>query len=167
MDLQSELNRQNPFPNIDVEILVSAVYLSKCINKLSAEYFSTLKFEQDGQTYGLTDMQYNALVILRDRKGLETLQTELSERLVINKSSAGVLLDKLESRGWITRKAKDRRANLVTISPRGEEILAQVLPVVDDYCSKMVDGFSDDDKTQLLELLGRYRQQIRSVDVTT
>ena len=160
MKLKDELGRNYDFNNIDIEILVSAVYLSKCINRLSMDFFNTFSFKQGTKDYKVTDMQFNALVILHDRHGEETLQTELAERLLINKSSAGTLIDKLEARQWITRTAKDRRANLISISDHGIKVLEQTVPAFDAACSEIIKTFSQKDKKLFLELLNRYRSEI-------
>ena len=162
MKLKDELGRNNDFANIDIEILVSAAYLSKNINRTSMDFFGQFKIEQDGKEYGVTDMQFNALVVLNDRIEQETLQTELAEQLLINKSSAGTLIDKLEAREWISRTAKDRRANFISITEKGLKVLELVAPVFDASCSNILTGFTKKDKKQFLEYINQYRTNIKN-----
>ncbi|MCH2175908.1 MAG: MarR family transcriptional regulator [Lentisphaeria bacterium] len=165
MDLKSELGRNNDFTSLESEILFSSIYLSKCITRISLDFFATFDYkDESGKKLKLTDMQFNALMILKDRTGEETLQTELSERLLINKSSTGVLLDKLEERGWITRKAKDRRANIISISQIGLKLLEEVSPLLDQQCKEMLKGFKQSEKTELLAYINQYRSQIKKAN---
>ena len=162
MKLKDELGRNNDFLNIDIEIMVSTAYLSKNIDRASMDFFGQFEIKQGDKVYNVTDMQFNALVVLNDRMGQETLQTELAEQLLINKSSAGTLIDKLESREWISRIAKDRRANFINITENGLRVLETVAPVFDAACTGVIESFTEKEKEQFLDYINRYRNLIKT-----
>ena len=85
--------------------------------------------------------------------------------MVINKSSAGTLIDKLEDRKWISRIAKDRRANYISVTDKGIKVLEMVVPLFNQSCSEIIKGFTAKDKKVFLEFINRYRAQIKSHDM--
>jgi len=79
---------------------------------------------------GLEPQQYLMLLAIR---GLPPdcaakIQT-LADRLALKHHSAVELLDRLEQRGYVkrSRSRKDRRQVLVSLLPRGEKVLEQVV----------------------------------------
>src|SRR5688572_6752028 len=71
--------------------------------------------------YGITDVQFNVLMILWDYRERLLRQHELAELLVVNRASAGGVIARLERAGWISRKVDpgDTRARLVRLTRAG------------------------------------------------
>ena len=78
--------------------------------------------------FGITDAQFNALMILWDYRHRPLRQHELAELLLVNRASAGGVLTRLERAGWISRKVdpNDTRARIVQLTRRGVAKLEQV-----------------------------------------
>jgi DNA-binding MarR family transcriptional regulator len=76
--------------------------------------------------FGITPGQARALTELRRHGGMRL--SALSERLRIAPRSGTEVVDALEERGLVKRTpdADDRRATLVTLTPQGERIAADV-----------------------------------------
>jgi len=77
----------------------------------------------------LSPSQFNVLNLLFDQPdGLS--QAELSRQLIMHRSNATGLVDRLETRGLVKRKenAADRRAYVVVLTPAGRRLLNQILP---------------------------------------
>ena len=78
--------------------------------------------------HGITDVQFNVLMILFDYRERPLRQHELAQLLVVNRASAGAVIARLERAGWIERTVdpQDSRARLVRIAPAGIEKLKAV-----------------------------------------
>ena len=65
------------------------------------------------------------------------------------------LIDRLQSRGLVTRKASpnDRRSYALMVKPDGEALLRQIAPIVEAYEQSLAGGLSDSERAQLLSLL--------------
>lgn len=82
---------------------------------------------------------------------------ELSERLTNSASTTSELIQKLSSKGLITRRENpaDRRSRLIRISPAGEEKLRQVC---ETSPSDAFSALTFDEKDELLRLLRKVWQ---------
>ena len=92
------------------------------------------KFLQEGdetaREAGLEPQQYLLLLAIRGLEvGQEASIRVLAERLSLRHHSTVELVDRLESHGLVkrTRGREDRRQVLVSLQPRGEKLLEQVV----------------------------------------
>lgn len=79
--------------------------------------------------WDLSPSQFNVLNLLQSHpEGLS--QTELSRQLIMHRSNATGLVDRLEQRGMVKRRslAKDRRAYRVVLTVAGNKLLRKILP---------------------------------------
>ena len=78
--------------------------------------------------YGITDVQFNVLMILWDYRDRPLRQHELADILVVNRASAGGVIGRVERAGWISREvdAGDTRARLVRLTRAGIAKLEEV-----------------------------------------
>ena len=91
------------------------------------------KFVREGDTVartaGLEPQQYLLLLAIRGMpEGEEPTIRSLAERLALKHQSTVELIDRLESPGYVrrTRSRDDRRRVLVSLLPRGEQLLEEV-----------------------------------------
>src|SRR5471032_328899 len=90
------------------------------------------RLEQTGRAFfprfGITQAQFNVLMILHDYRGRTFRQHELAEILVVNRASAGSVLERMERNGWIARAADpdDRRAMRISMTRAGSTKLEEV-----------------------------------------
>jgi DNA-binding MarR family transcriptional regulator len=79
--------------------------------------------------WDLSPSQFNVLSLLQSRPN-GVSQIELSRQLIMHRSNATGLVDRLEQRGLVKRLnlAGDRRAYRVVLSPSGNKLLRQMLP---------------------------------------
>ena len=73
--------------------------------------------------------QFNVLNLLSEEPG-GLSQTEISRLLIMHRSNATGLIDRLEERGLLQRRATpgDRRAYRVVLTPAARQLLARILP---------------------------------------
>ena len=79
--------------------------------------------------WDLSPSQFNVLNLLRNQPdGLS--QTGISRLLIMHRSNATGLIDRLEERGLLQRRATpgDRRAYRVVLTPAARQLLARILP---------------------------------------
>jgi DNA-binding MarR family transcriptional regulator len=86
-----------------------------------------------------------------------TSQAELGRRLWLDRSDLHAVLNDLEGRGWVARvrDARDRRRNLVQLTPSGESALHELDARVDTAQEALLEPLSADERTQLTPLLAR------------
>jgi DNA-binding MarR family transcriptional regulator len=129
--LQEELKQAKPFTSREEEVYLNILRTAEL---LSWKIVETLK-EVD-----LTPTQYNVLRILRGAGRTGASCSEISERMVTKDSDITRLLDRLETRGLISREreAKDRRRISVRITPNGLRLLSGLdEPVQKCHCHQL------------------------------
>lgn len=111
----------------------------------------------------LTQAKWRVLATLRHAPGVT--QSELADRLDIEKAPLGLVLDWLEQAGWITREVdpSDRRARRVYLQERAEPTVAlmdeRFLAVEANYLR----GFEAGEIAQMLECLQVIRDELRKL----
>lgn len=89
--------------------------------------------------------------------GKEPTQRELSEFLVLDPSQIVAIIDELEKRGAVERRAdpRDRRSKIIVPTPAGQDLYAQAKEVVDASTAQSLAALSSAQREQLSRLLGR------------
>jgi len=110
----------------------------------------------------LTQAKWRVLTTLLDRPDIS--QSELAERLDIEKAPLGLALDWLEQAGWIERKADpgDRRVRRVSLLPKAEPTLALMSERFRAIEANYLRGFDAEEVAQLLESLQVIRDALRA-----
>ena len=88
-------------------------------------------FDQAMKPLGITRSQWWVLSQLSRHARSGMLQTELARDLDVGKVTVGGLIDRLEAAGYVVRRPEktDRRAKRIMITPRGHEILDDMVAV--------------------------------------
>lgn len=114
----------------------------------------------------LTQAKWRVLTALMERPGIS--QSELAERLDIEKAPLGLALDWLEQAGWIERKADpaDRRVRRAALLPRAEPALARMSERFRAIEANYLRGFDAEEVAQMLESLQVIRETLRTAAPT-
>ena len=106
-------------------------------------------------TEGVRKYHFRVLVALSDDGPLS--QAELGRRLAIDRSDVAAIAAELEQRELLarTRDDRDRRRNVVTITPAGEAALARMDRAIAAAQTTLLAPLSGAEQRQLSELLGR------------
>jgi len=111
------------------------------------------------QEYGLKQTEFDTLtqLFLSDRP---LIQSELKKRLLTTKGNVSQMLAKMEKKGFVRREGdtKDRRCQLVTLTPKGSDFLE---PVFERHVTRIMKFFSpltDLEKEILLNILKKVRK---------
>lgn len=110
----------------------------------------------------LTQAQWRALSILGRNPGMH--QCDLADTLEMQPISVGRLLDRLQSAGWVDRKAdpKDRRATQLYLTDRAEPILTKLRKHGADTRAAALVGVTEKEQQQLFDILTRMRATLAS-----
>jgi MarR family transcriptional regulator for hemolysin len=89
----------------------------------------------------------SAPLIWIERLGENVRQNTLAEAIGIEGASLVRLIDELQSSGLVTREAdpSDRRANVVSLTPRGREVVAEVNEDIQGLRKQIFVGVSVED----------------------
>ena len=90
---------------------------------------------------------------------------ELSEQLMCSASHMSRVIDRVEAAGLVTRTPDpdDRRANQITITDKGSEVLASVAPHIAAVLDRVIHETLDPDEiSTLIKLLGRVEHAART-----
>ncbi|HTC18681.1 MAG TPA: MarR family winged helix-turn-helix transcriptional regulator [Stellaceae bacterium] len=87
-------------------------------------------FMAETRRFDITPVQYAALFSIRAKPGLD--QTALANVIAIDRSTIANVVERLEAKKLITRKAgaSDRRTKRLYVTPAGRKLLAGAIPAV-------------------------------------
>ena len=153
MKLQQELKLKQALASDNHEALLSLVRTSSLMQKLSDRFFSR---------FGLTDVQFNILMILKEHRSEGLSQQQLSEHLIVTKSNVVGLIDRLERSGYVTREAhpSDRRFNQIVLTSKGEQLEARIEKRYFEEVDKMMNVLSAQEKRSVIRAMERIRDYI-------
>jgi len=119
MSIEKDIKQQKPFKSSYQKLVVNLIYTS---NWMSSEQQGLLK------PFDLSSQQYNVLRILRGQYPNPITVNGIIERMLDKMSNASRLVDKLLSKGYVSRcdNADDRRACDIRITETGSEILKKI-----------------------------------------
>jgi DNA-binding MarR family transcriptional regulator len=154
MALQDELKLKQPLVSLNHEALLSLVRTASLMQKLSDRFFSR---------FGLTDTQFNILMILSEHRDGGLSQQELSEHLIVTKSNVVGLIDRLEKSGYVSRNPHptDRRFNQIVLTRKGERLEERVEESYFREVDKMMNVLSASEKKAVIKAMETIRQYVR------
>ena len=124
--LQAEIKQTKPFPRRSSEALLSVMRTAALLEHQLNELL---------RPYGITELQYNVLRILRGAGPSGLCGREISERLVSKVPDVSRLLDRMEGMQLLRRErdATDRRHVTARITPRGLRVLDEATPELEAF----------------------------------
>ncbi|UTW56793.1 winged helix-turn-helix transcriptional regulator [Kordiimonas sp. SCSIO 12610] len=81
----------------------------------------------------------------------------VAQKTAMDKVAVSRAVNKLLESGLLIRKMsnEDKRRSILSLSEKGAEIYGQVAPLAIDYENKLLEQLSDEDRTQLEDLLNK------------
>ncbi|HZF71458.1 MarR family transcriptional regulator [Sulfuricurvum sp.] len=136
----------------------------KSIGFLIAKARNVLKneFEKELKPYSLSYAHRVILIRLCEKDGLT--QKDLAEDTYFEQSNLTLMLNKLEHKGLVERvqKESDRRAYLVTITPKGKKLRDALVQMGENVMEKALRGIDDTQKKELAKLLQSVHENLKS-----
>jgi DNA-binding MarR family transcriptional regulator len=124
--LQAELKQSKPFPRQSSEALLSVLRTAALLEH---------QLDQLLRPYGITELQYNVLRILRGAGPEGRCGREIAERLVSKVPDVSRLLDRMDGMQLLRRErnATDRRHVTARITPKGLRVLDEATPKLEAF----------------------------------
>ncbi len=93
------------------------------------------------------------------------IQTEISRRIFRSRYTITKTVDILEEHGWVERQAvqRDRRANNVTITIKGLELIGDIMDGMLEMSQMAVSCLSNEEKKALREINKKLREHVRGL----
>ncbi len=126
-------------------------HLIRRLHQKSTQVF-TRRMTEAG--FDLTSVQFAALDAINANPGID--QARVAEAIAFDRATIGGVIDRLERKGLVIRRISptDRRARVLDLSPEGQAVYAQILPIVADLQSEIVSSLTADQRSTLHRLLG-------------
>lgn len=123
-------------------------------------------FTRCNGSFGVTSVQYAVLIAVRDHPDLD--QAALAVQIALDKSTLGVVVDKLEQRGMLkrARDTVDKRRYTVRLTPRGRNLLDSMRPSVWQSESDLLAPLTPAEQKKLKALISKLLHGNRGVSRT-
>jgi MarR family transcriptional regulator, transcriptional regulator for hemolysin len=110
-------------------------------------------YDRRAKELGLTRSQWWVLNNLFRKQG--TTQSELADLLEIEKASLGRLLDRLEAKGWVERRADpaDRRAKRLYLTGQVQELIRTLRELAAQLRGDALDGIDEPARERFVDTL--------------
>jgi DNA-binding MarR family transcriptional regulator len=142
--------------NIETEIITAIRRIMRAVDLRSRQLLD--------QT-GVTGPQLAALQLAAQIDGASA--SAISQRLHLSRSTVTGVLDRLESRGLIqrSRNERDRRGNVIEVTPRGDDLLATAPPLLQDQFRQRLATLEEWEQSSILAALQRLATMMDAADL--
>jgi DNA-binding MarR family transcriptional regulator len=151
--LAREISLNRPFESLHEAALLAYVWTWQRMEQVGREFF---------ERFDLTGAQFDVLMILADHPGRAFRQHELAQMLLVNRATAGSVLERMDRKGLVARNAdpEDRRAMRVTLTRKGQQRLNEVKPHYYALMKKLLDCEDEKSLRQVISFCDRLRNAI-------
>jgi MarR family transcriptional regulator, transcriptional regulator for hemolysin len=120
-------------------------------------------FDRRVRGLGLTRSQWLVINRLHRRPG--ATQSELAEMLEVEKATAGRMVDRMEKRGWVTRRpdAADRRVNRLFLTADADLIQVRLAQIAERTVDDALALLSACEREQFSEGMRRVKRQLQAM----
>jgi DNA-binding MarR family transcriptional regulator len=121
-----------------------------------AQQIAVSLFLEESGALRITNTQYGILMVLKHRPGTD--QITLAKLLGLDRSTTGMVLDKLEQTGLLKRRIAtgDRRKRELVLTRTGERMLAQLAEPARRAQARVLSPFTTDERAAFLALLEKF-----------
>ncbi|MGA7412783.1 MAG: MarR family transcriptional regulator [Bryobacteraceae bacterium] len=150
--LAAEIQQQKPFQHVEEEAVLNLVRTAELLNQKATEYF---------RQFDLSRAQYNVLRILRGAGDDGLTCSAAAERMVSHDPDVTRLMDRMETRGLITRErtTNDRRIVLIRLTKAGRDLVDSLDEGVSAFHAKLVGRLGSSKLRKLIDLLEEVREE--------
>jgi len=116
---------------------------------------------------GLTRAQWQVLSLLHHRPGAS--QTELAELLEVERATAGRMIDRLERKNWVERRADaaDRRINRLFLTTEARDVQSDMGRIAEDMMDDAMGSLAADEQDLLADMMERMKARLQSMATRT
>ena len=108
---------------------------------------------------GLSRARYNILRMLYQSEGRRLLMSDIVQGMNVSPTNITKLVDSLVGDGFVRRVGheQDKRRTWAELTPKGENVLMQCVPLVGNHIKSLWGSLEDSEKTVLVHLLTKMR----------
>ena len=119
-------------------------------------------FSAELKDHDVSPGRFGVLVLIAANPGMT--QSLLASATQLDRSTMVAVIDQLESRGLVERRASptDRRSNALVLTAEGEKLLKLLKRRVKQHEARIADAMTPAETAKLVELLTRIRTQLQS-----
>lgn len=150
---------------LDQDLLAAVFTQCASFNLRKASRLVSQMFDEALAPVGLRSTQVVMLVVI-GRRGPVSM-TELARELILTPSTLSRNIRPLERAGYIRIEAADMRRKTVTLTPKGEEILLQCVPLWTEVQTKFLEGIGAETWNTLLSNLNHLTSALHSTEDNT
>ena len=112
-------------------------------------------FAEETKNLGITPVQFSAMIVIREQPGIDA--TRVAELIYFDRATIGSVLDRLEKKGHVRRKAgeRDRRTKRLFLTPRGMALVKKIETMSPRISNRVVAPLSPADRAKLMAMLGQ------------
>lgn len=154
MGLQRELDLKKPIALSGHEALLNIYYTASLLKKKAGDFL---------QPFGLTDVQFNLMMLLRHQGGAKGLnQAQLSKMMLVNRANITSLIDRMEKADLVARthNPADRRHNIIKLTSRGEKVLAKIEPLYAKEVKKVMAPLKEVQQKSMIAMMEKVRENV-------
>lgn len=120
-------------------------------------------FDRRVRQLGLTRSQWLVINRLHRRPG--ATQSELAEMLEVEKATAGRMVDRMEKKGWVVRRADaaDRRVNRLHLTAEADLIQVQLAQIADSTVDDALALLSARERAEFSDWMRRVKRQLQGM----
>src|SRR3954451_16546747 len=135
------------------QISMDAVYTKPGYLFRRMQQIAVSIFMEECAAFDLTPVQYAALVAIHAHPGIDA--TRLSAVIAFDRSTLGSVIERLEAKRYITRKAgsQDKRIKLLHLTRSGATLLSEIMESVNRAQARMLQPLEPNNRRLLMELL--------------
>ena len=102
----------------------------------------------------------------RNCEGIETYQKDIEKEFKISRSTATELLQNMEQHGYLYREVStiDNRLKRIVLTEKSIELQKNVFNTLDGVDTKMLNGFTKEEKETLFSFLARIQKNLDEED---
>ncbi len=154
--INEELDLDQPMQDVRHEAVLNIIHTAGYLAQAGAALF---------RQYGLTEAQFNVLFALHYADHPLT-QTELGRRLVVTRASITSLIDKLQEKGLVERRAVEgnRRIYHLVRTEAGQALFEKVEPVYRERIHAALNHLGKDEQHALIRMLERVRAGVAALE---
>jgi len=121
-----------------------------------AHQISVSMFIEETGALGITNRQYGILLVLKHRPGID--QITVAKLLGLDRSTAGMVLEKLERAGLVGRVVgkSDRRRRTLKLTAAGERMLRTLAAPAQRAQERVLSAFTANERELFLDLLEKF-----------
>lgn len=155
MPIDVELGLRKPVSLLAHEALLSTYFTASCLRKKACSFL---------QPFGLTDVQFNLMMLLQHQSGTSEgiTQARLSSMMLVNRANITSLIDRMEKTDLVTRTSapSDRRYNVIVLTKHGKKLLSRIEPLYAQEVKKIMNVLEETEQRRLIEMLEQIRSNI-------